>query len=240
MPFIASPFDFTLGGTVRVGFQSPRINRGFDDFLADSRAIAISIGRQLQRDFSRRSVPAPAAFVARTAPCPEGQTRNPVTGLCEGVNVGFLDDIITTVERLAPVAQQLGFLPPPDPIILNAGGRGPGQTGVPVIDFAGLPAIIPPLVRQLPGIVGGLAAGELFEGFFGNGGPSRVGGIMRAGRCDGVFHTTPTGKRLPNRVSLVEDGSGAMAFMVNAGRPLTWSKISLKKSSPRHHHHRPR
>jgi len=158
--------------------------------------------------------------------------------------VGFLDDILTTIERSVPIARDLGLIPQAQlPVIVNAGGfpSGPGQTGVPVVDFAGLPAIIPPLVRQIPGVLGGLAAGELLEGFFGgNGGASRVGGIMRAGRCDGVFHTTPTGKRLPNRVSLVEDGSGAMAFMVNAGRPLTWSKISLKKSSPRHHHHRPR
>lgn len=160
-----------------------------------------------------------------------------------GFGVGFLDslsDFIGVLGEAVPIAQQVGLLPPPPPLIGTVPGpiAGPGQFGVPDVEFVGVGGA---LARQLPGVVGGVLGGELVERFFGGGSAMEptVGGIRVAGRCEGLFHTTPTGKRLPNRISLVTDPSGAAAFMVNAGRPLTWSKISLKKSRPRHHHHRP-
>lgn len=57
-----------------------------------------------------------------------------------------------------------------------------------------------------------------------------------------THHSTPTGQRRPNKVSLIQDPvSGESAFFVHAGQPTAWSKVTIKK--PRrchgHHHHHP-
>ncbi len=138
--------------------------------------------------------------------------------------MGFLDDIFGAIERALPIAQQIGLIPGPQPIIVNAGGGGsmpaPGQIGIPNVDLA---AGIPGIDLQLP------FRRELA--------PS-VGAMRIAGTAPGFFHNTPTGQRRPNRVTLAADETGRMAFFVDAGRPTAWSKVSLKKSRPRHHHHR--
>lgn len=65
-----------------------------------------------------------------------------------------------------------------------------------------------------------------------------VRGIRIAGSAPGLFHTTPAGFRRPNRVTLVADPvSGNMAFMVDAGTPKTWSKVTIKSPHRHHHHH---
>ncbi len=65
---------------------------------------------------------------------------------------------------------------------------------------------------------------------------SPIPGGIALGRGQGLFHTTPAGFRLPNRITLVkDDDSNKLAFFVDAGVPDRWSKISYKKS--RHHHH---
>jgi hypothetical protein len=85
--------------------------------------------------------------------------------------------------------------------------------------------------------------GEIFEG----GGQSMaitsalqrrspIPGGVALGQGQGMFHTTPSGYRMPNRITLVKDAdSNKLGFFVDAGTPKTWSKISFKKH--RHHHH---
>lgn len=87
-------------------------------------------------------------------------------------------------------------------------------------------AMFGPLARQLPGVLGGLAAGEAVDAFFGGGGRGRMpGGIM----MNSLFRQTPSGRMSPARVAFMEDGQGGGAFFVNAGVPKTWSKVTLKK-----------
>ncbi len=144
----------------------------------------------------------------------------------EDKRMGFLDDIFGAIERAIPIAQSVGLLPGPSPVIINAGGAG--QTGIPNVTLAsgGMPVglDIPGIDLQLP---------------FRRETAARVGAMRIAGTCPGLFHTTPSGQRRANRVSLAADETGTMGFFVDAGRPTAWSKVSLKKSRPRHHHHRP-
>ena len=84
-----------------------------------------------------------------------------------------------------------------------------------------------PVVRQLPGLLGGLAAGEAVETLFAGRAMSAKmpGGIT----VNSLFRQTPTGRMSPSRVAFMEDGQGGGAFFVNAGVPKTWSKVTMKK-----------
>lgn len=84
-----------------------------------------------------------------------------------------------------------------------------------------------PIVRQLPGLIGGVAAGEAVETLFAGRAMSAKmpGGIT----VNSLFRQTPTGRMSPSRVAFMEDGQGGGAFFVNAGVPKTWSKVTMKK-----------
>ncbi len=143
--------------------------------------------------------------------------------------------------------------------LADAFGRGvavvlsdPVQSGLAIRDLFGRSqAPSPPTSMLLPRsqqpIAGALAPLERFaEGVlpeFLGGTPSvalaapRRGGIAIGGTCPGVFHATPTGRVLPNTITLVNDGLGNMAFMVDAGRPTHYSKIGRYPRRRAHHHH---
>ncbi len=107
---------------------------------------------------------------------------------------------------------------------------GPGGRGVNVVRDIG----------QLLGLGNGNGNGQVRAG---------TTSMYIGGNCPGLWHTTPTrvvfdkntgaarqvgGNRRSNRVSLVQDDSGALEFV--APVKATWS-LKYKKRS-RHHHHR--
>lgn len=103
----------------------------------------------------------------------------------------------------------------------NPFGSGPFLPQVQSANFLG------PVVRQLPGLLGGLAAGEAVESFLS---PRAVSARMPGGiAVNSLFRQTPTGRLSPARVAFMEDGQGGGAFFVNAGVPKSWSKVTLRK-----------
>lgn len=69
--------------------------------------------------------------------------------------------------------------------------------------------------------------------------PARRGGISMGGMAPGFFHATPTGRVIPNSLTLATDPLGNLAFFVHAGKPTHFSKIG-KYPRRRHHHGHPR
>ncbi len=67
---------------------------------------------------------------------------------------------------------------------------------------------------------------------------ARRGGIAMGGVAPGFFHATPTGRVLPNSLTLATDPLGNLAFFVHAGKPTHFSKIG-KFPRARHHHGHP-
>lgn len=53
------------------------------------------------------------------------------------------------------------------------------------------------------------------------------GGMIGRGIYRSTHHTTPSGRVVPSRVALIEQGDRA-DFFVHAGLPKTWSKVTLK------------
>ncbi len=145
-------------------------------------------------------------------------------------------EILETIRAGIPIARDLGLIPP----ARNAGpaptqrDRAPqAERGSPTSE----PIVLPPGTIQraafpgqqfLPEFLGGAA--ELV--------PRAPGGVYMGGACEGAFHTTLCGNRRTNKVTLVADPmSGKLAFLVDAGTPSGWSKITLKKPRRHHHHH---
>ncbi len=118
----------------------------------------------------------------------------------------------------------------------------------------------PPIVFEGMGFAGAGAGGGtqmagLFPDFtpmlpeFLGGDPSPVrqprrGGIAMGGVAPGFFHATPSGRVMPNSLTLAQDPLGNLAFFVHAGKPTHFSKIGKYPRARHHHghprHHRPR
>ncbi len=70
------------------------------------------------------------------------------------------------------------------------------------------------------------------------GAPGRSRGIQIGGACPGLYHSTPMGRRVPNKVTFMQDPESQRAdFYVHAGDPTAWSRVTIKK---RHRHGQPR
>lgn len=115
------------------------------------------------------------------------------------------------------------------PLVLNVGGQG-SPSFAPTVQAGGGMRFIdnPSVFEQLaPEFLGGTPAVT-----------SRPqGGFRNGGVCSGVFHTTATGRRIANSLTLVGDEFGGMAFVVDAGRPTHFSKIGRYPKRRSHHHH---
>jgi len=116
---------------------------------------------------------------------PFGQT---LSDFASGVS-GFVTDLAPAVSQLAPV-----FFPAPPPVSVMQPVAAPiPQLPFPQVQQASLGGAI---VRQLPGIAGGIAGGELLEGLFGNGQSSgtffRVGTSERARPVREITQMNPT------------------------------------------------
>lgn len=85
------------------------------------------------------------------------------------------------------------------------------------------------------GFGGGGASMQLFPDFPGPmQGPTMTGATLDTlGVCPEMYHTTPCGNRLPNKV--LQQGQD---YWVHAGKPSGWTLVTVKKH--RHHHHPPR
>ncbi len=160
----------------------------------------------------------------------------------EGGKVPIHREIIRTIGDLIPIARDVGLIPPrrdagPAP---RQPDRAPlPERGSPTRDIPTLPGGFTPAgfqtagLEQLP-LVGGFFGSEMV--------PRAPGGVYMGGGFEGAFHTTLLGNRRTNKVTLVADPmSGKLAFLVDAGTPSGWSKITIKKRHhhgyPRHHHH---
>ncbi len=153
--------------------------------------------------------------------------------------MGFLESFEGLLQTGADIARDLGLIPGiPPPVGTIPGPLGP-PLGAPVSTQAGVAGTIG---KVAIGAATALELSELFNmGGNGNGnGNGKAGGVVIAGNAPGFYHTTDSGKRYPNRISFAQDDSGRSDFFVYAGNPTAWSKVTLKKSRPRHHHHRPR
>ena len=133
-----------------------------------------------------------------------------------------------------PVARQPTQLQAPIPNIFEPRG-GPSMAQNPFGSGPFLPpamqaSLVGPLIRQLPGVIGGVAGGAAVESALdllplGRGAGRMPGGIA----MNSLFRRTPSGRLSAERVAFMEDGEGRGAFFVNAGVPKTWSKVTLKK-----------
>lgn len=147
--------------------------------------------------------------------------------------MGFLDSALDFLKGLSEVAAPyIPQIPLPP-----TGPQSTDPTQAPAVEAG----VVQVARRILPELAAG-GAGALLGGYFGGGNGAlvpRAGGVIIAGTTPGLYHTTAVGRRLPNRISFAQDESGRADFFVHAGNPTQWSRISFKKSKPRHHHHRP-
>ncbi len=92
-------------------------------------------------------------------------------------------------------------------------------------------------------IAAGVDAVTAFFGGNGNGnGLEAIGrrGIRLAGPSPGLYHSTRTGRRVPNNIALAQDPeSERVDFFVFAGDPTHFKKIGKYPRARRHHHHPP-
>jgi len=87
-----------------------------------------------------------------------------------------------------------------------------------------------------PGLVGGghqlqpvRTLDEMASSFLGGGSPTSQRGIRWVGKNEDMFHTTPCGHSRPNQITMAAGANGELGFFINAGKPKTWSKVSIKK-----------
>lgn len=156
-----------------------------------------------------------------------------------GAMPGTVASIDPRIIAQIPRQQVFGGAVPSASSVFNPGGLGrlagadmaqnPFGSGPFLPQTAGFQTanMLGPVVRQLPGLLGGLAAGEAVETLFAGRAMSAKmpGGIT----VNSLFRQTPSGRMSPSRVAFMEDGQGGGAFFVNAGVPKTWSKVTMKK-----------
>jgi len=127
----------------------------------------------------------------------------------------FRDDIATRGGPVATRSQQ--------PIVFPGFGTASGAPQVGSLQMAAGPFDL------LPEFLGGTPGARVTV--------PRRGSISMGGVAPGFFHATPTGRVLPNSLTLATDPLGNLAFFVHAGRPTHFSKIGKYPRARRHHHH---
>lgn len=97
------------------------------------------------------------------------------------------------------------------PGIISAFRQPPVQQSFALPAIGGLGSV---LARQIPGVLGGLAAGELLEGAFQGGG----------GVCPSLFRPGTTRSRPASVVCIPDPQTGEARFFGHLGRPVLFSR----------------